>query len=80
MLVVSKDVPPIPGGRMHIADVVSSKPVTIEPGAPVFEALGVASAHGGQRLVVTEGRPPIGVVRWNRAGSPRIGDDLGESD
>ena len=39
---------------MRVADVMSSKPVTIEPDTPVSEAFRVASAYGVQHLVVTE--------------------------
>ncbi|MBW1875430.1 MAG: CBS domain-containing protein [Deltaproteobacteria bacterium] len=47
---------------MRVADVMSNKPVTIAPDAPVSEAFRVASAFGVQHLVVTEGRLPVGVV------------------
>lgn len=52
---------------MRVADVMSSKLVTIEPNAPVSEAFLMASAYGVQHLVVTEGQL-------------HVGDDLGESD
>lgn len=47
---------------MRVADVMSSRPVTIAPDSAVSEAFRVASAFGIQHLVVTEGRAPIGVV------------------
>jgi len=47
---------------MRVADVMSSKPVTIGPNTPVSEAFRIASAYGVQHLVVTEGRLPVGVV------------------
>ena len=47
---------------MRVADVMSSKPVTVDPDMPVSEAFRVASAYGVQHLVVTEGRLPVGVV------------------
>lgn len=47
---------------MRVADVMSSKPVTIAPDIPVSEAFRVASAYGVDHLVVTDGRLPIGVV------------------
>ncbi len=72
---------------MRVADVMSSKPVAIAPNAPVSEAFRVASAYGVHDLVVTEGQLPVGVVCvafcvdfWDRAGPPRVGDDLGVSD
>lgn len=47
---------------MRVADVMSSKPVTIEPNAPVSEAFRMASAYGVQHLVVTAERLPVGVA------------------
>lgn len=47
---------------MRVADVMSSRPVTIAPGIPVLEALRVASAFGVHHLVVTEDRVPVGLV------------------
>ena len=47
---------------MRVADVMTSKPVTIAPDAPVSEAFRVASAYGVDHLVVTQGRLPIGIV------------------
>ncbi len=47
---------------MRVADVMSSKPVTITPDIPVSEAFRVASAFGVQHLVVTNGRSPVGVI------------------
>jgi predicted transcriptional regulator len=47
---------------MRVADVMSSRPVTIAPDCSVSEALQVASGSGVQHLVVTKGRLPIGLV------------------
>lgn len=47
---------------MRVADVMSSRPVTIAPDDPVSEAFRVASAYGVQHLVVTQGRFPVGLV------------------
>jgi len=47
---------------MRIADVMTNRPVTVTPEVPVSEALRVASASGVQRLVVTRGRAPVGMV------------------
>lgn len=47
---------------MRVADVMSSRPVTIDQGIPVSEAFRVATAFGVQHLVVTKGRMPVGVV------------------
>ena len=47
---------------MRIADVMSSKPVTISADLPVADAFAVASANGVQHLVITRGQLPIGVV------------------
>ncbi len=47
---------------MRVADVMSSRPVTIAPDAPVSEALRIASAFGIQHLVVIDGRTPIGLI------------------
>lgn len=47
---------------MRVADVMSTRPVTIAPDAPVDEALRLASTYGVAHLVVTRGRLPVGVV------------------
>jgi CBS domain-containing protein len=47
---------------MRVADVMSSKPVTIAPDTAVSEAFRIASAYGVDHLVVTRGRWPIGMV------------------
>lgn len=57
---------------MRVADVMSIRPVTIAPDAPVAEALRVASVHGVAHLVVTQGRLPVGMlcVRCDLADAP----------
>ena len=47
---------------MRVADVMSSRPVTIPPDLPVLEAFRVAAAHAVDHLVITEGLLPVGVV------------------
>ena len=47
---------------MRVADVMSSRPVTITPDAPVSEARRLASESGVHHLVITKGRLPVGVV------------------
>jgi CBS domain-containing protein len=47
---------------MRVADVMSSRPVTIAPDVSVSEAFRVARSFGVQHLVVTEGRLPVGVI------------------
>ena len=47
---------------MRVADVMSNKPVTITPDAPVSEAFRLASTFGVEHLVITKGRRPVGLV------------------
>lgn len=47
---------------MRVADVMSSRPVTVPPDIPVSEAFRVASAFGVHHLVVTRGKLPVGLV------------------
>lgn len=47
---------------MRVADVMSTRPVTIAPDARVSEALWLASAQKVEHLVVTRSRLPVGVV------------------
>jgi predicted transcriptional regulator len=47
---------------MRVADVMSSRPVTIAPDARVSQALWLASSQKVAHLVVTRGRMPVGVV------------------
>jgi len=47
---------------MRVADVMSSRPVTVTPDVPVSEARRVASESGVHHLVITKGRLPVGVV------------------
>ena len=47
---------------MRVADVMSSRPVTVTLDVPVSEARRVASAFGVHHLVITKGRLPVGVV------------------
>jgi CBS domain-containing protein len=47
---------------MRVADVMSSRPVTIAPDAAVSEASWLASTHKVAHLVVTRGRLPVGLV------------------
>ena len=66
------DPDPKRGTRMRVADVMSSRPVTIVPDVSVSEAFRVARRFGVQHLVVTEGRLPVGVicVRCDLADAP----------
>jgi len=47
---------------MRVADVMSSKPVTVTADLTVSEAFRIASAYGVDHLVVTRGQLPVGVV------------------
>ncbi len=47
---------------MRVADVMSSRPVTIAPDGLVSDAIRLASDSGVHHVVVTEGRVPVGIV------------------
>ncbi len=47
---------------MRVADVMSDRPVTIVPEAPVADALRISRAFDVQHLVIRQGRLPVGVV------------------